>query len=114
MSLEFVIYEISAINRQIILAVFLQKKLRKRHSFLPSAIHACPYHGCWATPLTTKTWRGVKRVPDALVRAGQLRETTPTEKHRPPRLLGVGRGADNPTSVKNIVTQSKVVKTNNI
>ena len=24
-------------------------KLRKRHSFLPSPIHACPRHGPWAT-----------------------------------------------------------------
>ena len=31
---------------------------------------------------------GAKRVPDALVRAGQLRETTPTEKHRSSRIAG--------------------------
>jgi len=35
-----------------------------------------------------KTCRGAKRVPDALVRAGQLRETTPTEKHQSSRIAG--------------------------
>ena len=60
--------------------------------------------------MTAKTYRGAKRVPDDLIRAGQLKETTPTKKICPPRLLGIGRGADNPTSVKNIVTKSKEVK----
>ena len=60
--------------------------------------------------MTAKTYTGAKRVPDDLIRAGQLKETTPTKKICPPRLLGNGRGADNPTSVKNIVTKSKEVK----
>jgi len=63
-------------------------KLRKCHLFLPSPIHACPRHGSWATSLAAKTCRGAKRVPDALIRAGRLRETTPTEKHRPSRIAG--------------------------
>ena len=83
-------------------------KLRKCHLLLPSTIHACPRHGPWAKSQTTKTCRGAKRVPDALVRAGQLRETTPTEKHRSSNL---GRGADNHTLTKNIVTKSEEVKT---
>jgi len=45
----------------------------------------------------TKTCRGAKRVPDTLVGAGQLRETTPTENIGPPGLLGVGCRVDNPT-----------------
>jgi hypothetical protein len=57
-------------------------KLRKCHLFLPSPIHECPRHGPWATSYTAKTRRGAKRVPDALIRAGQLRKITPTEKHR--------------------------------
>ena len=61
-------------------------KLRKCHLFLPSPTNACPRHGPWATSQTAKTCRGVKRVPDALVRAGQLTDTTPTEKHRSPRI----------------------------
>jgi hypothetical protein len=62
--------------------------------------------------LTAKTCRGTKRVPDALVGAGQLRETTPTENIGPPGSLGVGRKADNPTSGgKNIFTKSEEVKT---
>jgi hypothetical protein len=53
--------------------------------------------------------RGAKRVPDALDRTSQLKETTPPENL--PGLLGVGPGADNPTSIKNIVTKSEEVKT---
>jgi len=58
--------------------------------------------------LTAKTRRGAERFPDALVRAGQLRETTPTENHRSSRIAG--GWADNPTSVKNMVSKSKEVK----
>jgi len=39
MSLEFVMYEISAINRQIILAVFLQKT--RETPFIPTKSHKC-------------------------------------------------------------------------
>jgi hypothetical protein len=45
-------------------------KIRECHLFLPNPIHACPRHGPWATDMY-----GRKRVPDALIRAGQLRET---------------------------------------
>ena len=75
-------------------------KLRKYHLFLPSPIHACPCHGPWATSLMVKTCRGTKQVPDTLVRAGQLRDTTPTENISPPGSLGVGHGVDNPTPDK--------------
>jgi hypothetical protein len=75
-------------------------KLRKCHLFLPSPIHACPCHGPWATSLMAKTCRGTKWVPNTLVRAGQLRETTLTENISPPRLQGVGRRVDNPTPDK--------------
>jgi hypothetical protein len=63
-------------------------KLRKCHLFLQSPTHACPRHGPWATSQTAKTCRGAKLVPDTLVRAGQLRETKPTEKHRASRIAG--------------------------
>ena len=75
-------------------------KLRKCHLFLPSNIHACPWHGPWAMSLTAKTCRGAKWVPDALVRARRLRETTLTENISPPGSLGIGRMVDNPTPDK--------------
>ena len=82
--------------------------------FIPTKSHnACPRHGPWATSQTATTCTGAKRVPDAIVGAGQQRETTSTEKHWSPRNAGggVGRGADNPTSDKKVVTKSKAVKT---
>jgi len=63
-------------------------KRMKCHLFLSRPIHACPCHGPWATSVMAKTCSGAKRVPDTLVRAGQLRETTLTKKHRPSRIAG--------------------------
>jgi len=63
-------------------------KIRKCHLFLPNPIHACPCHDPGQRLKTAKTCRGAKRVSDALVRAGQLRETTLTEKHRSSRIAG--------------------------
>jgi hypothetical protein len=87
-------------------------KLRKCHLFLPSPIHACPCHGPWATSLKAKTYRGAKRVPDALVGAGQIRESIPTENIGPPGSLGLlGVGLTTPPQIINTVTKSKEVKT---
>jgi hypothetical protein len=47
-----------------------------------------------------KICRNARRIPDALIQANQLRETTPTEKISPPGLLGIGRGAENPNSTE--------------
>jgi len=55
-----------------------------------------------------KTCGGSKRVPDTLVRAGQLRETTPTEKQD---CLGFGIGLTTPPQIRNTVTKSKEAKT---
>jgi hypothetical protein len=64
------------------------KKLRKCHLFLPIPTHAYPRHGPWAIFYTGKICRGAKRVRDHLISSGQLRETTPTEKHRSSRITG--------------------------
>jgi hypothetical protein len=74
--------------------------LRKCHLFLPSPIHACPCHGLWAMSLTAKTCRDTKQVPDTLIRARWLRETTMTENIDPPGSFGFGRRVDNPTPDK--------------
>ena len=59
-----------------------------------------PCHGPWPTSLTAKTCRGTKRVPDALVGAGQLGEITPTENIGLPGSLGLGVGLTTPPPIK--------------
>jgi hypothetical protein len=74
-------------------------KLMKCHSFLPSPIHACPCCGPWAT---SKTCKGMKRVPDALTGTSQLRQTTLTENISPPGSVWAGHGADTNTPEKKV------------
>jgi hypothetical protein len=85
--------------------------LTKCRLFLPSPIHACPCHGPWAKSQTAKTCRDAKRVPDAIVGAGQLRETTPTKKHRSSSTVGDWAWGCQPRKKKkNIATKSKEVR----
>jgi len=57
-------------------------------------LHACPRHGSWATFIRQIGTR-------------ELREATLTENIGPPGYPRVGRGADNPTLEKTLVTKSE-------
>ena len=58
-------------------------------------------------PRTAKSCKGRTRVPDALIKTYQLRETTPTENPWSSKVVGVERRARNPPLKNHIAKKSQ-------
>jgi hypothetical protein len=70
-------------------------------------LNACPRHGFWATFIRLSSTRAKCEILTLLNWDQSANGDNPDRKHRPSKIAGVERGADNLTLEKTLVTKSE-------